>query len=40
MGTPNNVDLSSGTGWLEAYQKVDADNADLFHAIVGSITFN
>jgi hypothetical protein len=38
MGTPNNVDLSSGTGWLEAYQKVDAENAALFDEIVASLT--
>ena len=40
MGTPNNVDLSNGTGWREAYQKVDAENAPLFDEIVASLIIN
>ena len=37
MGSPNNVEISSGAGWREAYQRVDQANVALFHQIVESI---
>jgi hypothetical protein len=38
MGTPNNVDLSSGASWRDAYRMVDEANQAFFHDIVKSIT--
>lgn len=38
-GSPNNVDLSAGSGWRAAYQAVDEANQDLFHEITASIVF-
>jgi len=38
MGSPNNVEISEGTGWREAYENVDLANLDLFHQIVDSLT--
>ena len=38
MGQPNNVEISNGTGWRDAYRMVDEANQILFHDIVKSIT--
>ncbi len=37
MGSPNNVDLSNGSDWRDAYQRVDEANAEAFHEIVESL---
>jgi hypothetical protein len=37
MGAPNNVTVSSETGWRTAYQSVDEANLEIFHQIVESI---
>jgi hypothetical protein len=39
MGSPNNVDLSSGD-WRQAYQAVDEANRTVFEQIVNSITID
>lgn len=38
LGNPNNVEVSEGTSWRDAYKQVDEANQDLFHQIVRSIT--
>ena len=38
MGTPNNVEISNGVAWRNAYQMVDEENLALFRQIVESIT--
>jgi hypothetical protein len=38
MGTPNNVEFSSETGWRDIYQTIDAANLTIFHQIVDSLT--
>jgi hypothetical protein len=38
MGTPNNVEVSSGTEWRDVYRKIDEANQTFFHDIVDSIT--
>jgi hypothetical protein len=38
MGQPNNVEISNGTGWRDAYRMIDEANLTLFHDIVKSIT--
>ncbi|MBC7877736.1 MAG: hypothetical protein H7Y59_11260 [Anaerolineales bacterium] len=38
MGTPNNVEFTSETGWRDIYQTIDAANMPLFHQIVESLT--
>jgi hypothetical protein len=38
MGQPNNVEISNGTGWRDAYRMVDEANLAIFHEIVESIT--
>jgi hypothetical protein len=40
MGTPNNVEVGSGTDWRDVYQKIDEVNQTIFHDIVNSITFS
>jgi hypothetical protein len=37
VGTPNNVEISSGTNWRDVYRSIDEENVDIFHAILGSI---
>lgn len=38
IGQPNNVEVSDGTKWRDAYQSIDEANLPLFHKIVESIT--
>ena len=38
MGQPNNVEISNGMGWRDAYRIVDEANLAIFHEIVESIT--
>ena len=38
MGTPNNVEISSGASWRDVYQAIDEANLAAFHKIVESIT--
>jgi len=38
MGNPNNVDLSTGINWHDAYRMVDEAYLEIFHAILESIT--
>lgn len=38
LGSPNNVEVPSGTPWLDVYKQIDADNSDIFHQLVNSIT--
>jgi len=38
MGAPNNVDLSGGQDWRQAYQAVDEANLPIFQQILASIT--
>ncbi len=40
MGSPNNVDLSDGADWRDAYERVDEENQDIFHEIVTSVTIH
>jgi putative hemolysin len=37
MGSPNNVELSDGSDWRDAYRMVDEENADVFHEILTSL---
>ena len=40
LGTPNNVEVSSGMDWRVVYQSIDEANFESFHAILESITVN
>ena len=37
MGSPNNVDLSGGVDWRQAYQAIDKANQTIFEQLVESI---
>jgi hypothetical protein len=38
MGQPNNVEVSNGANWRDAYQMIDEANLSSFHTIVESLT--
>jgi hypothetical protein len=38
MGQPNNVEVSNGTNWRDAYRTIDEANLTFFHEIVESMT--